>query len=277
MKRSITVCGALALSMTVTAHAQATPSKSAQGKSAAVSPAKGKPGASRPAKDNAAAPKAVEVKPDPLARAQERAVANYRQNQQREVARQKLRAAQAAAVRTRAAEARSRAIVVNPAVEAKRHAAALAKAQEYAVANYRRNMGLPVAEAPVRPAVRRETLACFTGNEDRHARIGVELVNEQVTYFAYYSKWKPRTCSIEARRDGPYSRWADNGATSTVTLVDQKGTLRIERKGSAYRFAFVNVDRMRYCGMDGRINGSLTVTRGNRSCVVQGVMDDHAL
>lgn len=275
MKSSTATLGIFTLFMAAAVGAQTPPPKAATGKAATPKAAQGKTATAKPAQNKPAPPKA-EVKTDPLARAQERAVANYRQNQQREAAQQKQRAAKAAAVRTKAAARRSRATVVSPAVKAKKQAAALARAQEYAVANYRRNMGLPVAEAP-RPAIRRENLACFTGDEDRHARIGVELVNDQVTYFAYYSKWKPRTCSIEAQRGGPYSRWTDNGSISTVTLVDQKGTLRIERKGGAYRFAFVNVDRGRYCGMDGRINGSLTVTRGKRSCVVQGVMDGHAL
>lgn len=158
------------------------------------------------------------------------------------------------------------------AAEARRQAEALAKAQDRAVANYRRNKGLPVAGAP---AGRLEKLACFTGSEDRHARIGVEVVNQRVAYFAYYSKWKPRTCSIEARRGGPYGRWTDNGSTSTVTLADHKGTLIIERQGNGYRFGFRNVDRMRYCGMEGKINGSLTVSHGRNACAVQGVMDGH--
>lgn len=156
------------------------------------------------------------------------------------------------------------------AKQAKEDAAALARAQDRAVANYKRNKGLAGGVAR-----KRENLACFTGNEDRHARIGVELVNQQVTYFAYYSKWKPRTCSIEARRGGPYNRWEDKGALSVITLPDRKGTLLIERQGKGYRFAFRNVDRERYCGMDGKINGSLTVTRGNGRCVLQGVMDGH--
>lgn len=158
------------------------------------------------------------------------------------------------------------------AAEARKQAEALARAQDRAVANHRRNKGLAVAGAP---AGRLEKLACFTGSEDRHARIGVELVNQRVAYFAYYSKWKPRTCSIEARRGGPYGRWTDNGSTSTVTLADHKGMLIIERKGSSYQFAFRNVDRMRYCGMEGKINGSLTVSQGRSACVVQGVMDGH--
>lgn len=274
MKQSIALCGMLALCLAGTVHAQATPPKAAKGKTAAASPAKGKANAPKPQVVKAAAPKS-EVKTDPLTRAQDRAVENYKRNRQRASALEKQRAAKAVAVREKAADKRSRAIVVSPAAEAKRQAAALAKAQDYAVLNYRRNMGLPVAEA--RPSVRRENLTCFSGTEDRHARIGVELVNNQVNYFAYYSKWKPRTCSIEARRGGPFNKWTDNGSVATVRLVDEKGMLRIERKGNDYRFAFIDVDRGRYCGMDGKINGSLTVTRGKRSCVVQGIMDGHAL
>lgn len=154
--------------------------------------------------------------------------------------------------------------------------AAPAMAQDDAAADDRGNLGSPLPDAPVQGGGRREQLTCFTGNEDRHARIGVELVNERVTYFAYYSKWRPRTCSIEAGRGDSRVRWTDNGAYHTVTLPGQRGKLRIERKGGAYRFVFVDVDRVRYCGMQGKINGSLTVMRGNSTCVVQGIMDGHA-
>jgi len=151
------------------------------------------------------------------------------------------------------------------APERDNEAAAPAKAQER-------------PDASAQQGIRRENLTCFSGSEDHHARIGVELVNDQVNYFAYYSKARPRTCSIEAGRGDSRSRWTDNGAYSTVTLGGQKGMLRIEHKeDGTYRFAFLDVDRVRYCGMQGKINGSLTVTRGTSSCVVQGVMDGHAL
>lgn len=130
-------------------------------------------------------------------------------------------------------------------------------------------------DAPLQLGGRREQLTCFAGTNDRHARIGVELVDDQVTYFAYYSRWRPRTCSIEAGRGDAHSRWTDNGTYSRVTLAD-RGELRIVQEGDAFRFAFFNVDRARYCGMDGKINGSLTVTRGESDCVVEGVMDGHA-
>jgi len=131
--------------------------------------------------------------------------------------------------------------------------------------------------APARPGARRENLTCYTGTDDRHARIGVQLVDGKVSYFAYYSKSRPRTCSLEAGRRDPYSRWTDSDGYSTVTLADRKGRLRIDNVGGSYRFAFFDVDRVRYCGMQGKINGSLTVTRGKSSCEVQGVMDGHAM
>jgi hypothetical protein len=118
-----------------------------------------------------------------------------------------------------------------------------------------------------------EKLVCFIGVEDRHARIGVQVVNDKVSYLAYYSKWKPRTCSIDLERNGSYGHWEDNGATTKVTLIDEKGVLLIERKSGGYRFVFKNVDRMRYCGMDGKINGSLTVIRGKSKCDWEGIMD----
>lgn len=163
--------------------------------------------------------------------------------------------AEAAAARKKADEA------------AKREARALAEAQDRVVAHYKQSR---------LPRTRVERLSCLTGNDDRHARIGVELINDKLSYFAFYSKSKPRTCSIEVKRGGAYNRWEDLGATSKVTLADGKGHFLIDGKRGAYRFVFRGIDRGRYCGMDGKINGSLTVVRGKSDCLVEGVMDGHA-
>jgi hypothetical protein len=125
---------------------------------------------------------------------------------------------------------------------------------------------------PVRkPAGRTETLACRLGTEDRHARIAVVVIKGRTDSFAYYSKWKPRTCSIYLQRDrDSYSKWADNGDVTTVNL--EKGAFLIEHKSKPgeYHFIFRDIDRERYCGMDGVINGSLTIKRGNDKCVLDG-------
>ena len=195
-----------------------------------------------------------------LARAQDHAVASYKRNEKRRAAEAKREEAKMAAAVAKAAE------------RARQEVQALARAQDRVVAYYKRSLG--IGTDTVAKAVKRiEKLACFTGVQDRHARIGVQLVNGKVDYFAYYSKWKPRTCSIAAERNGPYSHWEERGGTLKVTLVDDKGAFTIDHKGGTYRFVFRNIDRMRYCGMSGKINGSLTVVRGKSSCVVQGVMD----
>jgi len=120
-----------------------------------------------------------------------------------------------------------------------------------------------------------EQLTCFTGVQDRHARIGVQVVNQKVSYFAFYSKRKPRTCSIDVGRDGNNGSWIDNGKYTKVILGDHGGIMLIHYTKASYRFDFQNVDRMKYCGMDGKINGSLTVTRGKSQCDVKGIMTGH--
>lgn len=118
-----------------------------------------------------------------------------------------------------------------------------------------------------------EKLACRLGTEDQHARIAVVLHNGRVNSFAYYSKWKPRTCSMEIGRGDAYSNWEDNGNVTVVTLVEDKGAFLIDHEPGRYHFIFRDIDRMRYCGMDGKVRGSLTVFRGKRQCALQGVMD----
>jgi len=117
-----------------------------------------------------------------------------------------------------------------------------------------------------------ERLSCMLGTEDRHARIAVELVNGAVQSFAYYSKWKPRTCSVHIERDDAYSRWRDDGRLTTVTT--EKGDFLIENRRQNVHFIFRDVERERYCGAEGRINGTLTVWRGKSQCELTGVMDD---
>jgi hypothetical protein len=119
-----------------------------------------------------------------------------------------------------------------------------------------------------------ERLVCMLGTDDRHARIAVELRGGAVESFAYYSKWKPRTCSVHVVRGDPYSRWQDYGNRTTVTT--ENGTFLIENGRREVQFLFRDVDRMFYCGMEGKISGSLTVRRGKRDCVLEGVMDEES-
>ncbi len=126
--------------------------------------------------------------------------------------------------------------------------------------------------AQPRRAARVEQLECRLGTEDRHARIAVEVSAGRVQSFAYYSKWKPRTCSVYIKRDDAYSKWEDTGRFSTVTT--EWGAFLIENRNRDVHFIFRDVQRERYCGMEGTITGSLTVFRGRSQCELDGVMDE---
>ena len=133
----------------------------------------------------------------------------------------------------------------------------------------------PVFKPVPMPAARgkTETLTCSEGTEDRHARIGVVLVGGKVDSFAYYSKWKPRTCSIHLQRyRDPRSRWTDKGSVTNVDFA--RGLFVIEHGKGTYRFVFRDIDRERYCGMDGTINGTLTIRKGSEVCELAGIMEE---
>lgn len=121
---------------------------------------------------------------------------------------------------------------------------------------------------------RRENLSCTLGTEDRQARIAVELIGGRVKSFAYYSKWKPRTCSVHIMRDDSFSKWEDTGSVTLVSLNEEKGAFLIDYSRRAVKFLFRDIDRERFCGMEGKITGSLTVTRGRSRCELEGVMDE---
>jgi hypothetical protein len=130
--------------------------------------------------------------------------------------------------------------------------------------------------APARkPAPKRiERLACMMGTEDEHARVAIEVAGGRVQSIAYYSKKKPRTCSVHLQRDDAYSRWSDEGKYTLITT--EHGDFLIENRPRDVHLIFREVDRMAYCGMDvGRINGSLTVTRGRKECALDRLMDAH--
>ncbi|MEN9783282.1 MAG: hypothetical protein RJA24_625 [Pseudomonadota bacterium] len=122
-----------------------------------------------------------------------------------------------------------------------------------------------------------EKLSCKLGTEDRHARIAVEVIGGRTKSIAYYSKWKPRTCSVHIMRDDAYSKWEDTGHVTIVTLNEEKGSFLIDHDKRFVKFLFRDIDRERFCGMPGKITGSLTVTRGKDQCELEGVMDAHAL
>ena len=133
------------------------------------------------------------------------------------------------------------------------------------------------AQKPAAPAMKGklEKLSCKLGTEDRHARIAVELIGGRTRSIAYYSKWKPRTCSVHIVRDDAFSKWEDTGHVTVVTLKEEKGSFLIDHEKQFVKFLFRDIDRERFCGMPGKITGSLTVTRGRDQCELDGVMDEY--
>lgn len=138
----------------------------------------------------------------------------------------------------------------------------------------------PMADVPgdkPLPVVRQgavERIDCMSGEEDLHARIAFEAQSGQVLSFAYYSKWKPRTCSLDFARDTDGAKWrlTPDGATRVYT---PHGRFLIHTRADAYVFEFEQVQRAKFCGMSGEINGTITVKRGSGKpeCSVMGVMD----
>jgi len=59
-----------------------------------------------------------------------------------------------------------------------------------------------------------------------------------------------------------------------VTLHEEKGSFLIDHDRRFVKFLFREIDRERFCGMPGKITGSLTVTRGRDQCELEGVMDN---
>ena len=138
----------------------------------------------------------------------------------------------------------------------------------------------PLVEAPgdkPLPAVAQgaiERIDCMSGKPDTYARIALEAQGGQVLNFAYYSRWRPRTCSLEVTRDAADTKWrlTPDGA---VRVHTPEGRFLIRTSADAYVFEFEQVRRQKYCGMPGEINGTMTVKRGSGKpeCSAAGIMD----
>lgn len=118
-----------------------------------------------------------------------------------------------------------------------------------------------------------ERLDCKVGTEDLQARMAVEARGGQVVSFAYYSKWRPRTCSLDMQRDAPFTKWrlTADGATRVQT---PHGWFLIRARPEAWEFEFRDVERQKFCGMDGYTNGTMRISRGGTlQCSVAGLLD----
>jgi hypothetical protein len=119
-----------------------------------------------------------------------------------------------------------------------------------------------------------ERFDCTSGTPTWHARIAFEAQGGQVLGFAYYSIWKPRTCSIHFTRDTVGSKWiaASDGADHVHTA---QGRFVIRTSADTYVFEFQDVQREKFCGMPGAINGTMTIKRdpARSQCSVVGIMD----
>lgn len=119
-----------------------------------------------------------------------------------------------------------------------------------------------------------EQIDCKVGTEDRHARMALDARGGQIRSFAYYSKWRPRTCSMNMQRDDPATRWrlTADGATR---VQSPHGTFLIRELPGAYEFEFIDVERRPFCGMDGHTNGRMTIQRRSPTpqCSVTGLLD----
>jgi hypothetical protein len=133
---------------------------------------------------------------------------------------------------------------------------------------------LPATTLPAGLPSEVERFDCTSGTPNWHARIAFEARGGQVLGFAYYSVWKPRTCSIHLMRDTSGSTWL--AAPDGTDHVDTPhGRFVIRRSADAYVFEFQNVQRGKFCGMPGEINGTMMIKRdpAKLHCSVVGIMD----
>lgn len=119
-----------------------------------------------------------------------------------------------------------------------------------------------------------EQIDCKVGTEDLHARMAVEARGGQVVSFAYYSKWRPRTCSLHMQRKDPAIQWRQT-ADGATRVQSPHGTFLIRELSGSFEFEFIDVERQPFCGMDGHTNGKMIIKRRSAEpqCSVAGLLD----
>jgi hypothetical protein len=119
-----------------------------------------------------------------------------------------------------------------------------------------------------------ERIDCISGVEDLHARMALKARGGRIASFAYYSKWKPRTCALDFATTSPGTKWRVTADGHTRVHTPQ-GRFLIRTQSDSYVFEFEQVQRGKFCGMPGEINGTMTIRRGTGapSCSVAGIMD----
>lgn len=128
------------------------------------------------------------------------------------------------------------------------------------------------AKAPRMPLL--EKLSCRTGPNDHQARLIVEAVKGRAMEFAFYSRLGTRVCSIHGRRGDGFTRWEDDDAQYGRTAVKLlEGSALLEYKPGHVNIKFREVDRMRFCGMYGELNGAVEVSKGKAECALDGVFE----
>jgi len=117
-----------------------------------------------------------------------------------------------------------------------------------------------------------EKFSCRTGPNDEQARLIVQVVKSRPMEFAYYSRLGTSVCSIHGRRGDAYTKWEDEGGGKTAVRL-LTGSAQLEYKPGHFLIKFAEVDRMRYCGMHGELNGSVEVSSKKPECGLTGVFD----
>lgn len=108
---------------------------------------------------------------------------------------------------------------------------------------------------------RTEIVACTFGPFERQVRFAMEWARGKPQSVAFWSSSGSYRCSFDAKRDDAFSKWADYGNSTLVTLLRGNGATLIEKEHNVFLIRVKELDRMRFCGTEGEINGVLTITR----------------
>ena len=131
-------------------------------------------------------------------------------------------------------------------------------------------LALPAVAAHAPARVPTQKYACSVGKEPHEMRFIIELAKEKPVFFALWTANRGYRCSVHATHGDVYSRWSESGGHTVIKMVDDMGTVTIGGAKGRYQIKFDDINKMRFCGMEGEMSGTVTLTRGHRECGWEG-------
>lgn len=112
-----------------------------------------------------------------------------------------------------------------------------------------------------------ENLRCSSGKDQFTDTLSLEVENEKVLGFKYFTTAGAYSCDVSAHRGDEDTNWSNQGKITTIKF--NEGSTIIEQKGNTYLVRFVDLSHIYHCGMNGQLAKQVLISRNNNKCIIR--------